>query len=209
MGNKKIVIKDALVLCAITLIASLLLAVVYEITKGPIEKQEMIRKQEAYKTVFADAAEFSEAKDADLEEASGILAENGYDQSVINEVLEAVDENQEKLGYVMSITSKEGYGGDITFSLGIQNDGTVNGIEILSISETAGLGAKAAEDEFKNQFSGKKVEKFEYTKTGASTENQIDALSGATITTNALTNSVNAGICYFRALEEMGGKADE
>ena len=138
--------KRQLVLCAITLIASLLLAVVYEITKGPIEKQEMIRKQEAYKTVFADAAKFSEAKDADLEEASGILAENGYDQSVINEVLEAVDENQEKLGYVMSITSKEGYGGDITFSLGIQNDGTVNGIEILSISETAGLGEMCIRD---------------------------------------------------------------
>ena len=62
----------------------------------------------------------------------------------------------------------QGYGGDITFTLGIRNDGTVNGYEILSISETAGLGMKAKEDAFKQQFSGKKVDSFAYTKTGAS-----------------------------------------
>ena len=47
----------------------------------------------------------------------------------------------------------------------------------------------------------KNVEKFTYTKTGASSDDEIDAISGATITTNAMTNGVNAGLCAFRYVE--------
>ena len=107
----------------------------------------------------------------------------------------------------MNITTTQGYGGDITFTLGIRNDGTVNGYEILSISETAGLGMKAKEDAFKQQFSGKKVDSFAYTKTGASADNEIDAISGATITTKAMTDAINAGLCWFQTLE--GGSVNE
>ena len=85
--------------------------------------------------------------------------------------------------------------------MGVQNDGTLNGISILSISETAGLGMKANTDSFKDQFKNKKVEKFSYTKTGATSDDQIDAISGATITTNAMTNGVNAGLCAFQYVE--------
>ncbi len=53
-------------------------------------------------------------------------------------------------------------------------------------------------DDFKNQFKDKNVEKFDYTKTGATADDEIDALSGATITTNAMTNGVNAGLAAFR-----------
>lgn len=77
----------------------------------------------------------------------------------------------------------------------------MNGISILSIGETAGLGMKANTDNFKKQFQDKKVDKFKYTKTGASSEDEIDALSGATITTNAMTNGVNAGLCAFQYVE--------
>ena len=91
----------------------------------------------------------------------------------------------------------------IQFAMGIQDDGTLNGISILSIGETAGLGMRANTDAFKDQFKDKKVDKFEYTKTGATADNQIDALSGATITTNAMTNGVNAGLCAFQY--EKGG----
>ena len=87
--------------------------------------------------------------------------------------------------------------------MGIQKDGTVNGISILTIAETAGLGMKANTDEFKNQFSGVNTQKFEYTKSGATADNQIDSISGATITTNAMTNGVNAGLCAFQY--EKGG----
>ena len=81
--------------------------------------------------------------------------------------------------------------------MGIDNEGTVKGIELLKISETAGLGMKAKEDAFRNQFAGKNVTQFSYTKTGAASDFEIDAISGATITTKAVTNAVNAGLEYF------------
>ena len=99
-------------------------------------------------------------------------------------------------GYVITVTDKDGYGGDIQITVGIMSDGMVNGISFLSISETAGLGMQADTDEFKSQFAGKNVAQFKYTKSGAASDEEIDALSGATITTNAVTNAVNAGLSY-------------
>ncbi len=69
--------------------------------------------------------------------------------------MEAVDESGEIIGYVITVTDSEGYGGDITFSMGVQMDGMLNGISILSISETAGLGMKADTDEFKTSSKAK------------------------------------------------------
>ena len=110
------------------------------------------------------------------------------------------------MGYVITVTTHEGYGGDIRFSVGIRNDGTVNGISILNIAETPGLGMKA-EEVLKPQFAGKTVSQFAYTKTGAVATEEIDAISGATITTNALVNGVNAGLNYFK--NELGGGISE
>jgi electron transport complex protein RnfG len=90
--------------------------------------------------------------------------------------------------------------------MGIALDGTVEAISILSISETPGLGMRAAEV-IASQIEEINVDYFEYTKTGAMTANQIDAISGATITTNAITNGLNAGISYFDYL--IGGGDDE
>ena len=106
---------------------------------------------------------------------------------------------------MITVTSHEGYGGDIKISVGILSDGTVKGIEMLEISETAGLGMKAAEDDFKNQFKDKQVEKFSYTKSGEDGDDKIDALSGATITTNAVTNAVDCALVYFQNV--LGGSA--
>lgn len=194
------IIKDAAALLAITLVAGFLLGLVYDVTLEPIQVQEELAKKEACQEVFADAADFRES-DADLDAVTASNIENGWDKQTIDEVMEAVDESGEIIGYVITVTDSEGYGGDITFSMGVQMDGTLNGISILSISETAGLGMKADTDEFKNQFKGKNVEKFEYTKTGAASDEQIDALSGATITTNAVTNGVNAGLAAFQYLK--------
>ena len=88
--------------------------------------------------------------------------------------------------------------------MGIDNEGTVKGIEILKISETAGLGMKAKESRFKDQFAEKKVAQFSYTKTGASADFEIDAISGATITTKAVTNAVNAGLAFYGNLGGAG-----
>ena len=112
----------------------------------------------------------------------------------------AKDASGEALGYVLSITDPEGYGGDISFMMGIRMDGTLNGISILSISETAGLGMNAKTDAFRNQFKDKNVEQFTLTKTGSTADSEIDALSGATITSTAMVNGVNAGLAAFSSL---------
>lgn len=201
MKNK--IVKDTLALTVITLISGLLLGVVNDITAGPIASQQAKEKEEAYKAVFAETASFevvTSGEDADLE---SYLDENGYKAQSIDEVMLAKDDAGNELGYAFTVTTSEGYGGDIQFAMGIQDDGTLNGISILSIGETAGLGMRANTDAFKDQFKDKKVDKFEYTKTGATADDQIDALSGATITTNAMTNGVNAGLCAFQY--EKGG----
>ena len=87
------------------------------------------------------------------------------------------------------------YGGDITLAVGILFDGTVQGISVISQGETAGLGAVCAEEKFTGQFSGIKGV-VEYVKTGKTEPNQIDAISGATITTKAVTEAVNAAVAY-------------
>lgn len=205
----KNMIKDALLLFAITLIAGLVLGVVYQVTKEPIAAQEEKAKQEACGEVFADAAGF-ESLDG-LQDAAALAEweEQGFSGVEIGEVMTALDAGGNGLGYVITVTSHEGYGGDIRFMMGVAEDGTLNGISLLSISETAGLGMRA-EEVLKPQFQGKKAESFEYTKSGAMGDNQIDAISGATITTNAVTNGVNAGLYYFRTeLAEAGFGAAE
>ena len=187
--KKDSIVRDTLILTVITLIAGLLLGLVYQITKEPIAQQE--ESADSFEPIV-------EAEDADL---SAYLEQNGFSQS-INEIMEAKDASGEVLGYAINITTPEGYGGDITFSLGVKNDGTLNGIEILSIGETAGLGMNATKDDFKNQFKDKKAEEFKVTKTGAQSEDEIDALSGATITSRAMVGGVNAGLCAFRYVEE-------
>lgn len=201
MKNK--IIKDALALTLITLVAGVALGGVYEITKDPIAKQEAQAKAEAYEQVFTDAAAFEEVEidDTLIQTIRDQLDQEGYKAQSIEEVMRAEDQSGETLGYAFTVVTSEGYGGDIQFSMGVQNDGTLNGISILSIGETAGLGMNADTPAFKDQFVGKQVEKLQYTKNGATQDDEINAISGATVTTNAMTNGVNAGLCAFRVME--------
>lgn len=201
MKNK--IIKDALALTLITLVAGVALGGVYEITKDPIARQEAQAKAEAYEQVFTDAAAFEEVKmdDTLIQTIRDQLDQEGYKAQSIEEIMRAEDESGETLGYAFTVVTSEGYGGDIQFSMGVQNDGTLNGISILSIGETAGLGMNADTPAFKDQFVGKQVEQLQYTKNGATQDDEINAISGATVTTNAMTNGVNAGLCAFRVME--------
>ena len=197
------IIRDALALTAITLVSGLALGAVYGITKEPIARQEELAKQEAYQEVFPEAEQFQTVTlDEELSgQIRSGLDEAGYTQDSIQEVTEALDDEGQRLGYAITVLTTAGYGGEIQFSMGVSLDGTVNGISFLSISETAGLGMKADTEEFRGQFAQKQVEAFTYTKHGASEEDGIDAISGATITTSAVTDAVNAGLCAFRILE--------
>lgn len=195
-------IKDTCAITLITLIAGLALGVVQDITKEPIAQQELLAKEKAYKAVFADADSFGEiVLGEDAQKLESYLDENGYSAQNVDEVMAALDASGEEIGYAFTMTTSEGYGGDIQFAMGVTMDGTLNGISILSIGETAGLGMKADTDSFKDQFKDKKVERFVYTKNGASADNEINAISGATITTNAMTNGVNAGLCAFQYMK--------
>ena len=189
-------IKDALILFAITLIAGLMLGVVNDITKEPIAQQEQKAKNEACQNVFAAADSFEAQELADSAQIEQVLTDAGISGADIDELMAAKDASGALLGYVITVTDHEGYGGDIQFSMGITHEGTLNGISLLSISETAGLGMRAGEV-LVPQFADKNVSKFTYTKTGATADSEIDAISGATITTNAVVNGVNAGLAYL------------
>lgn len=199
-------LKDAVILFIITLIAGAVLGTVYQVTKEPIALQKAKAKQEACQEVFREAKSFEAVEAQPVDAAVDTdWAEQGFEAIKIDEVMKALDGQGKELGYVLTVTTAEGYAGDIQFTMGIASDGTLNGISILSIKETAGLGMKA-EDVLQPQFAGKKTESFEYTKTGAVSESQIDAISGATITTKAFTNGVNAGLYYTRTRLMTGGQ---
>lgn len=194
--NKKIV-HDALVLFAFTVVLGLLLGVVYGITKAPIDNVNYEKTQSAYKQVFADADSFEAYADFDADATAALMTENGYSDE-IEDVELAKDASGSVLGYVITVTAKDASQSTITFSVGIQNDGTVNGYSITSIAETPGLGMKAQEEDFYGQFEGKNVDLFEVVKATPSADNQIEAISGSTITSKAMANGVNACLVYFR-----------
>ena len=107
------------------------------------------------------------------------------------------------LGYLITASSTEGYNGLVQISVGITSEGNLTGLGFLSISETPGLGMKAKEPTFKDQFNGMKAQKLEVTKTEATADNQVQAISGATYTSKAVTGATNAAI-YF--VENCVGK---
>lgn len=192
----KSMLKDAAILFAITLIAGLLLGGVYQITKEPIAQQEALALQKACKEVFAAADSFETAADFDAAHAQEVLAGGGYTAQTVEGYQIAVDAQGNPVGFVLTVVTHEGYGGDIRFTMGVNTDGSLNGISLLNIAETPGLGMQA-EEVLVPQFADKNAYPFAYVKTGKTAENQIDAISGATITTEAITEGVNAGLYYF------------
>ena len=186
------IIKNTVILTLNTLIAGICLGAVYEITKEPIAQAQDAAKKEAWQQVFPDAdVNDFELVDVDQKAADKAIKDLGV-KATIDEVCTVGEE-----GYVVTATDKEGYGGDIKITVGITADGTINGISILSISETAGLGMRATEPAFYEQYQGKQAEKFVVSKDGGDGE-PIDALSGATITSRAVTGAVNAALGYYQ-----------
>jgi len=201
--NKKIV-HDALILTAFTLVLGFVLGLVYDITKEPIAAADKAAADAAYEKVFPEA-EFEEYKEFDQAKADALMEENGFDDEIVG-VQTAKDAGGNLLGYVVTVTAKDDSQANITFSVGIQNDGTVNGYSITSIAETPGLGDKAKGEDFSGQFSGKQVEAFELVKQAPASDSEIEAISGATITSNAMTKGVNACMTYFRNVLEGGAQ---
>ena len=197
MKNK--FLKNCLALFVITLVAGVSLAFVNEVTKEPIAKAQDKARLEAYEVVYPNA-EFKVMDNSDeiLKASSKSLEKENLSQCSVDDVLAVTDKNGNLIGYVFSATSPSGYGGDIKVAIGVSNKtNKITGFTVLSHSETAGLGAKATEDEFKSQFIGKSANGINYTKNGASNDTEIDALSGATITSNAVCEAVDSALAVY------------
>lgn len=199
-------LKEAGILFCITLLSGLLLGFVYELTKEPRKIQQEKAVQEACVAVFPNAggqgAEL-QFEDIGYVPDEALTAELAESNVRIGTVFAAYNDGA-LYGYVVESVSSKGYGGDIVLYVGVGTDGTVNGVSITEISETAGLGMEAP-NVLTPQFAGKKVESFVFTKSGAAAENEVDAISSATITTRAVTNAVNGGLKV--ALVLLGGGA--
>lgn len=198
--------KNCLALLLITLVAGLALSTVNEVTKAAIAKAEEKARFEAYETVYPDVQfEAFDNTDELLASAQSAIDEANLSGCSVDDVLRAVDKDGNVVGYVMSATSPSGYGGDIKIALGISvSDASITGFSVLSNSETAGLGAKCTEDEFKSQFAGKSANGITLTKSGAQNETEIDAISGATITSSAVTDAVNSAMAFYNNVLKEG-----
>lgn len=195
--------KDALILFVITLISGFLLGGAYQITKDPIEKATEAANMAAYKKVFPEAAEFTsdDKMEAAVESCNTELLSQNFGKVGVENAFQAVDESGTALGYVITSYSGDSYSGVVKISVGIKEDGTINGIEFLEISDTPGLGLKAKEPAFKDQYAGKNKESLTVTKSGNAGDGEINAISGATITSSAVTNAVNAALYYVHSID--------
>ncbi len=190
------IVKDALILTAITVIAGAALGLVKEVTEPYIKLADEAATQRAYKAVFESADSFEDVTVPSVDFADGsILA-----------VVSAKNSSGEALGYVVKVSTKAGYGSDpIVISVGITNDMMINGYSITSISETPGLGMRSTETgegSFASQFVNRAAAKFSVVKGESSSASEISAISGATITSKAVTGAVNAAVA---TVESLGG----
>ncbi len=182
--DKKEILKPAVTLFVICLVTALLLAVTNMLTHDKII--EINRQAEAYsrQVVLPGATEFENSED-------GTYA--------IGKTGGAVT------GYVFTTKAKS-YGGDLSVMTGIGKDGKVKGVVILTINDTPGLGLNAQKESFRGQFYQPAPEKgFTLVKSGAA-DGQINAMTGATITSKAVTECVNQAVSKYQQIK--GGEGD-
>ena len=102
----------------------------------------------------------------------------------------------------MSVTNSDGFDGDVTLALGLTADGSITGISFTELNETAGLGMRADEPAFKEQFAGKSGT-LNLVK-GDAGDGEISAITGASVTSNAVINAVNEGLSFYETVLKGG-----
>ena len=188
----KDILKLGITLFAICAVAALVLGVTNNITAPVIEERNIQASNEARKIVLSEADEFKEL--------------DGMNSDIVLEVYEGIKDGQ-VIGYTIK-TSSKGYGGAIELMVGISKDGKITGVEIGNHSETPGLGSKATEPMFKNQYVNKDVlNSLLVVKGSTNNDNEISAISGATITSNGVTSGVNAAMKIYN--EKLSGNDNE
>ena len=184
--------KPVIALTIIAAVAGVALSGVYSVTKDRIEEQQAFAQATAYREVCPAATSFGYD-----DKAQEILGDEGADEgdAHINACYVGKDDGGNVVGYALSITA-QGFGGDLVMALGLDTEGTITGITFTEIKETAGLGMKATEPEFRDQFAGKSGT-LTLVKGAASAENEVSAITGASVTSGAVTGAVNAGLSFY------------
>lgn len=167
--NPAEIIMPVLILTAICTTATLILALTNMLTEGKIAENAAAKAAESRMQVL-QAADYEQLDDE-------------------GRVYEALDSGGSQIGVVV-VTEVSGYGGTIEVMTGIWSSGRVSGVTVLSMSETPGMGEKTKENDFLNQFVGTNDPNLAVKKDGGS----IDAVSGATISSRAVTSAVNSAI---------------
>lgn len=184
-ANKNDIIKPVAVLLAICIIIPLALSLTNKITKDKIAELEEKNSSETMASLIK-ADKFTE------EEFKAGENEFTYYSAV---------KNGETVGFIFK-TAEKGYGGDVTVMTAVNPDGTVKSVAILDVSnETPGLGQNAAKESFYSQYEGKKSG-ISLVKNGAdSAKNEVNAVTGATITSTAVNKAVNKAIKEFESVK--------
>ena len=197
MKNNEI-LRLGLILFTISFTVTLVLALGNLITEERIQALNKQTQEEARRSVLPDAVEFEEVNIEGLGEGVYEMVQNVFVGKA----------NGSIVGYCVGV-APNGYGGAIEMIVGIDTQLKVSGMNIVNFSETPGLGAKASEEAFKNQYKGKGgSEPLNVIKNGTPKENEIVAISGATVTTNAVTDGVNTAIQFVqeKIAENAGGE---
>ena len=170
------IIKPVLVLVCICLVVTALLAYINSVTSPIIAKAEEEKTRQAMTEVLSEADSFEKLEIENLPErvTEAYSATNGA-------------------GYIFMLTTK-GYGGDMKLICGMDADGVIEQCKTLSHAETSGLGSKTAEDPYRNQ----------YCKKSAETLGEVDAITGATISSNAYKNAIEDAFKAYDIVTEAG-----
>ena len=193
--RKKAIPKPVIILLVITLIAGLALSGVYVMTKDTIAENKVAANKAAYLEVVPGAADFQ--TDENLKEALANYNATVYGNVTVDSAMVGVDASGNPVGYAVTVSNADSYNGNVTLVVGISADGTVNGIYFTELNDTPGMGMKCKEPDFMNQFAGVKVSQFTLNKAGGSTaDNEIDSVSGASVTSGAVVNAVNAALDF-------------
>jgi len=193
MSNTKFIVKHAFILFAIAFICSLLLVLCNNLTEGRIAQLQKEAEVKAQFEVLPQAKIF-----ADVDKKSMMLLSDAR----VTSVSEGRDSDGSTIGYCVKV-EPSGFGGKISMIVGIDISGKVCGVKITSMSETPGLGAKANGD-WVNQFKGKSGA-LSVIKSGTAKDSEVNAISGATITSKAVTDGVNAASAAAKTISKAEG----
>ncbi len=193
-------LRDGLVLCAVAAVLGLILAGVYVKTKKSIDNASDEARLTSYENVYKDydGIEFEEDKalNEDIKEYDAKNSENM--KAYIDNIAVAKDSAGSVAGYAF-IAHSAGHSGNVTIAAGVDTAGTVTGIDIVYMNETAGLGAGCTDESFKEQFKGLS-DRITIKGKDKGSDNEIDGLTRATETSEAVVNAVNICLDYFSGI---------